>query len=72
MDTNLCAILVEYATWRDKVNIDRIARDYKISPSTVYRLLAQTKEWFIESQVKSKQLIPKPELRKILKEAGVE
>lgn len=70
MDTNLCAVLVEFASWKN-VNIDRIARDYKISPSTVYRLLSQIHEWFGEDKVKSKMLVPKPELKRILKEAGV-
>tara|TARA_Y100000310_G_scaffold154415_1_gene153970 strand:+ start:1766 stop:2761 length:996 start_codon:yes stop_codon:yes gene_type:complete len=71
MNTNLAAVLVEYASW-EKINIDRISRDYKVSPSTVYRLLSEIKEWFIDSQVKTKMLIPKPELKKVLKEAGVE
>jgi len=71
MDTNLAAVLVEFATWKN-INIDRIARDYKISPSTVYRLLSEIKEWFKASEVKSKLLVPKPELLRILKEAGVE
>jgi len=71
MDNNLAAVLVEFATWKN-INIDRIARDYKISPSTVYRLLAEIKDWFKESEVKSKMLVPKPELKRILKEAGVE
>jgi len=71
MDNNLCAILVEYASWKN-VNIERIARDYKVSPSTAYRLLHKASEWFVESQVKSKMLIPKPELKRVLKEAGVE
>ena len=71
MNNNLCAVLVEFASWKD-INIDRISRDYKVSPSTVYRLLAEIKEWFVDSQVKSKMLIPKPELKKVLKEAGVE
>lgn len=71
MDTNLAAVLVEFASWKH-INVDRISRDYKVSPSTVYRLLAEIKEWFVESQVRSKLLIPKPELKKVLKEAGVE
>ena len=71
MNNNLCAVLVEFASWKN-INIDRISRDYKVSPSTTYRLLAEIKEWFIDSQVKSKMLIPKPELKKVLKEAGVE
>jgi len=71
MDTNLAAVLVEFASWKN-VNIDRIARDYKISPSTVYGLLVQIKEWFREDSVKSKMLVPRPELKKVLKEAGVE
>ena len=71
MDSNLAAVLVEFASWRN-INVERIARDYKISPSTVYRLLAEIKEWFSESHVKSKTLIPKPELKQVLKEAGVE
>lgn len=71
MDTNLAAVLVEYASWKN-LNIERIARDYKISPSTVYRLLGNIKEWFVESGVKAKLLEPKPELKKVLREAGVE
>ena len=71
MDTNLAATLVEFASWRN-VDIERIARDYKISPSTVYRLLSEIREWFKPSEVKSKMLIPRPEFKKILKEAGVE
>jgi len=71
MDTNLAAVLVEFASWKN-INIDRIARDYKISPTTVYRLLSEIKEWFKPSEVKSKMLVPKPELKQILKEAGVE
>jgi len=71
MDTNLAAVLVEFASWKN-INIERIARDYKINPSTVYRLLADINEWFVEDKVKSKMLVPKPELKRILKEAGVE
>lgn len=71
MDTNLCAVLVEFASWKN-INVDRIARDYKISPSTVYRLLVSIKDWFIEDKVKAKLLVPKLELKKVLKEAGVE
>lgn len=71
MDSNLAAVLVEFASWKN-INVERIARDYKVSPSTVYRLLAEIKEWFVESQVKAKLLIPKPELKQVLKEAGVE
>lgn len=72
MDTNLAAVLVEYASWKKNVNIERIARDYKISPPTVYRLLSEISEWFLPDKVKSKMLVPKPELRQILKEAGVQ
>ncbi len=71
MDNNLAAVLVEFATWKN-ISIDRIARDYKISPTTTYRLLADIRDWFKESEVKSKMLVPKPELKRILKEAGVE
>lgn len=71
LDTNLLAVLVEFASWRD-INIARICRDYKISESTVYRLLSEIKEWFAPSEKMSKRLVPKPELKRILKEAGVE
>lgn len=71
MDTNLLAVLVEFASWRD-ISIDRIARDYKISPSTTYRLLTGIREWFETKEPMSKRLIPRPELKKVLKEAGVE
>jgi len=71
MNTNLAATLVEFASWKN-ITIDRIARDYKISPATTYRLLAEIKEWFRADAVMAKKLIPKPELKRILKEAGVE
>jgi len=71
MDTNLAAVLVEFASWRN-ISIERIARDYKISPATVYRLLAEIKEWFSATEPMTKKLVPKPELKKVLKEAGVE
>lgn len=71
MDTNLAAVLVEFASWKH-ITIERIARDYKISPSTVYRLLADIKEWFKPSGTMGKRVDPKPELKQILKEAGVE
>lgn len=71
MNTNLAATLVEFASWKH-ISIDRIARDYKISPATTYRLLSEIKEWFRADAVMAKKLIPKPELKKILKEAGVE
>lgn len=71
MDTNLAATLVEFASWKN-ISIERIARDYKISPATVYRLLLEIKDWFSTSEPMSKKLVPKPELKKVLKEAGVE
>lgn len=70
-DNNLLAVLVEFASWRD-ISIARIARDYKVSPSTVYRLLSNIKEWFVPSEPMSKHIVPKPELRDILRKAGVE
>jgi len=70
MDTNLAATLVEFASWKD-ITIDRIARDYKISPSTVYRLLTDIKDWFQTSEPMSKKIVPKRELLRVLKEAGV-
>uniref|UniRef100_A0A6M3M8M6 Putative helix-turn-helix domain containing protein n=1 Tax=viral metagenome TaxID=1070528 RepID=A0A6M3M8M6_9ZZZZ len=71
MDTNLLAVLVEFASWKH-ISIERIARDYKISVSTVYRLLAEIKLWFKPSEEARKKLVPTQELQKILKEAGVE
>ena len=71
METNLAAVLVEFASWRN-ITIERIARDYKISPSTVYSLLVDIREWFEESSVASKRLVPTAALKKVLKEAGVE
>lgn len=71
MDTNLAAVLVEFASWRN-ISIDRICRDYKISPSTVYGLLKEIQDWFQVIDSMSKKLVPKPLLKKVLKEAGVE
>ena len=70
LETNLLAVLVEFASWKD-INLERIARDYKISPTTAYRLLTEIKDWFEPSEPMSKRLVPKPGLRKVLKEAGV-
>ncbi len=71
MDSNLLAVLVEFASWKN-ISIERICRDYKIRPATAYRLLTEIKDWFVPSEPMSKRLVPKPELRKVLKEAGVE
>lgn len=71
MDTNLAAVLVEFASWKN-ISIERICRDYKISPSTAYRLLSSISDWFEHDQPMSKRLVPKPILKRILKEAGVE
>lgn len=71
LDTNLLATLVEFASWKN-ISIERICRDYKISPATVYRLLTEIKDWFVPSEPMSKRLIPRPELKRVLKEAGVE
>ena len=70
MDTNLLAVLVEFASWKD-INLERISRDYKISPTTAYRLLTEIKDWFEPSEPMSKRLVPKPSLRQVLREAGV-
>jgi len=70
-DTNLAAILVEFASWKN-ISIERISRDYKISPATAYSLLSNIRDWFDTDETMSKKLIPKPSLRRILKEAGVE
>jgi len=70
MDTNLMAVLVEFASWSD-INLERIARDYKVSPTTAYRLLTEIKDWFQASEPMSKRLIPKASLKQVLKEAGV-
>lgn len=37
-------MLVEFASW-PRVDIARITRDYKISPSTVYKLLQNMNGW---------------------------
>ena len=71
MNVNLLDVLVEFATWKN-ITIDRICRDYKVNPATCYRSLTEIKEWFAESQIMSKRLVPKPELKRVLKEAGVE
>ncbi|GAI08015.1 unnamed protein product, partial [marine sediment metagenome] len=71
LDTNLLAVLVEFASWKN-INIERICRDYKISPSTTYRLLTEIKDWFVPAEPMSRRLVPKPELKRVLKEAGVE
>lgn len=70
-ENNLLAVLVEFASW-PSVNIERISRDYKVSTSTTYRLISEIHEWFEPSEPMSKKLVPKKELVKVLKEAGVE
>ena len=71
MNVNLLDVLVEFATWK-RISIARICRDYKIAPATVYRLLASIQEWFVPSEPMSKRIVPKPELKRVLKEVGVE
>jgi len=71
MDTNLLATLVEFASWPN-VSIERISRDYKIAFSTTYRLLSELHDWFEPSEPMSKKLVPKRELIRVLREAGVE
>jgi hypothetical protein len=71
LNVNLLDVLVEFASWKN-ISIARIARDYKISASTVYRLLAEIKEWFEAGEPMTKKLVPKPELKRVLREAGVE
>jgi len=70
MDTNLLAVLVEFASWKD-ISLERIARDYKVNPTTAYRLLTEIKDWFEPQEPMSKRLVPKRDLRQVLKEAGV-
>jgi len=69
MSTNLLAVLVEFASWKN-LNLERIARDYKVTPTTAYRLLTEIKDWFEPSEAMSKRLVPKKELVRVLKEAG--
>lgn len=71
LNTDLLAVLVEYASWRD-VNIARICRDYKVSEATCYRLLSRITDWFNVDATMTKRLVPRQELKKVLKEAGVE
>lgn len=66
---NLLAVLVEFATWK-RITIDRISRDYKIHPATVYRLLASMNGYFKEDVARAKRLVPTDELKRILKESG--
>lgn len=67
--TNLLAVLVEFASWKD-INVARIGRDYKVTESTVYRLLSDIHEWFKLDDAMSKKLIPSVELARVLKEVG--
>ena len=66
-DKELNSLMVEFASW-PHVDIERIVRDYKISPSTAYRLLHNLNGWV---DFKSGVVTPTESLKKILKEIGV-
>ena len=66
-DKNLASLIVEFASW-SRVDVDRIVRDYKVSPSTAYRLLHSLNGWL---ELKSGSVLPSESLKKILREIGV-
>jgi energy-coupling factor transporter ATP-binding protein EcfA2 len=67
LDKNLCAVIVELASW-PRVDINRIVRDYKVSPSTAYNLIHSLNGWvsLMDGAIK-----PNENLKKILRELGV-
>lgn len=67
LEVNLAALLVELASWK-KPNVERICKDYKISPSTVYKLLHTVDTWI---KLDKGYIFPTEVLQKILREIGI-
>jgi len=67
LDKNLASMLVEFASW-SKLDVERITRDYKVSPSTAYKLLHSMSSWV---KVENGYVTATDALKKILKEIGV-
>jgi hypothetical protein len=67
---NVYCILVEIAS-HGEPTIETICEDYKISPSTVSRVLATIPEWCWEKNNSPKKICPTDATKKILNMAGV-
>ena len=66
-DKNLCAVIVELASW-SRVDINRIVRDYKVSPTTAYNLVRAMNNWI---DLNVGKVEPNENLQKVLREIGV-
>lgn len=70
LNNNLLAVFVEFASWKE-LTVGRIARDYKIHPSTVYRLLSNMPNWFVTTAKSPTTISPTKQLKATLRRAGV-
>ena len=68
--SGLLAIMIEVASW-PKLNIDRVARDYKLSPSRAAELVVEHGLGVITYNAFTKVLTPSDDLSRVLREAGV-
>lgn len=66
----LLALLIEVASW-EKLNINHVARDYKLSPKRAGELVVEHGLGIINYNAFTKVLKPTKDLARVLKEAGV-
>jgi len=68
--SSLLAIMIEIASW-PKLNIDRVARDYKLSPKRAGELVVEYGQGIVNYNAFTKVLTPSDDLARVLREAGV-
>jgi len=68
--SGMLAIMIEVASW-PKLNIDRVARDYKLSPKRAGELVVEHGQGIITYNAFTQVLTPSDDLKRVLREAGV-
>lgn len=69
-ELDLLALIVERASW-NKLDIKRVCRDYKCSPSTVYQVVARLTDYFSIGVIDPNRIRLTPRTKEILKLMGV-
>lgn len=68
-ENNVYCLLVEIAS-HGQPSINTICEDYKVSPSTVERIVAESPEWVWIKANSPKRVLPTEQAQKILNLAG--
>jgi len=68
---NILAVMIEVASW-NKLTVHRVARDYKLTPKRAGELLSALGTGVITADPFSGVIKPSDDLKRVLKEAGVE